>query len=976
MDNFDDTQRLKVLRSLSLSETVADTRLDAITLIAKAYFGVPAALVSLVDENRNWFMSRQGLTDGEISLDVSFANQVIRQDDPLIIPDAQLDERFADSEHVSGPPHIRFYAGAPIIIDGIAVGTLCIVDTNPGDLDDAGKAKLVSLAEMASAFLISHRDGAPDEYLDNTSQTKGRDTTLEAAVVARRESEDARQFLELILNNIPDLIFVKDAEFRHVQGNPAFFNLFPEDKRDSVIGMTGAEEINPEAVEAFQAKDREAFETGQSIATEQIAVMGGPMRTFQTKKIRFENSAGEPFLLAVARDVTDTIEAEQRLLVANAFQSLMFEHIPDLIFVKDAEFRIVEANQNFLNAYPEEIRDDVIGTTTIEQYNEEERDVFLEQDRIALTTGVAETEESVEFPDGERRVLFTKKVRFEDAQGDKFVLGIARDISELVEVRRQNEQSLELLSNVFDTVTGAVVGLDADKRVLMINDAGRHILGGITAEAPFDWPDAIEFLDPQDMAPLESSHDPIARAQIGQRIGGEVHLMTRAGADDTRYVRVTSALVQSQSSPLHTVIVLDDVSEAERNRQQIERQSRLDALGQLTGGIAHDFNNLLNTMQYALELIRRDELSERGERSANAALKSITRGAELTSRLLAFAKKQPARATARTMSEVLLELKALVDPAIEASITVEFPALDDDLMVFCDQGQLQNAVLNLILNSRDAIMQANVGHTIRLGVRAVDALPAEVEGLSKQDAVHSTEGRLSQQHSDKARADGQAHRYIEISVSDNGPGMSKAVVSRALDPFFTTKGTNSGTGLGLSMVYGFVQQSDGEIRIYTEEGEGTAVKLFLPRGSAETGQEGPIALAPLLEGNGETIFIVEDEQFLLEQLDELLRELNYKTVLAPSGRDAIKMIEDGVRVDLLLTDVVMPGGVGGFELARRARAIIPDIPIIYMSGYTGFTDEEMGQVVAPLLPKPSSPSMTSAQIRDVLDSKTKGDADG
>jgi len=387
-----------------------------------------------------------------------------------------------------------------------------------------------------------------------------------------------------------------------------------------------------------------------------------------------------------------SIEAERRIADANAFQNLMFEQIPDLLFVKDSEFRIVQANQNFLGVYPEEMRDSVIGTTTLEHYNEEEKAAFLEQDRIAFDVGVAETEESIEFPDGERRVLFTKKIRFEDAQGEPFVLGIGRDITELVDVRRENENSLELFNNVFDTVTGAVVGLDADRRVLMINDAGRHILGGDMGAASFDWPQEILFLDPEDMQPLESSHDPISRAQLGQKVGGEVHLMTRSGASDTRYVRVSSALVQSQSSPLHTVIVLDDVSEAERNRQQIERQSRLDALGQLTGGIAHDFNNLLNTMQYALELIRRDNLSERGQRSASAALKSITRGAELTGRLLAFAKKQPARSTARSISDVLQELKALIGPAIEASIVVEFPQLDDEMMVYCDQGQLQNAI--------------------------------------------------------------------------------------------------------------------------------------------------------------------------------------------------------------------------------------------------------------------------------------------
>ena len=503
--------------------------------------------------------------------------------------------------------------------------------------------------------------------------------------------------------------------------------------------------------------------------------------------------------------------------------------------------------------------------------------------------------------------------------------------------------------------------------MVLINNAGRHMLDEHEAEVPFDWPAEIGFLDPEDMHPLETSHDPIARALIGQEVGGEVHLMMRRPCEEACYVRVTSRMVEGQSSPLHSVIVLDDVSEAERNRQQIERQSRLDALGQLTGGIAHDFNNLLNTMQFAIDLIRRDSLSERGQRSATAALNSIKRGAELTSRLLAFAKKQPERASARSLSETFAELKELVDPSIEASVTVEFGAIEEELLAFCDQGQLQNAVLNLILNSRDAIMEASHGSSIKIEARAVDFLPTGISEAGEGGLLPETEGRISQGQADIARADGHAQRYIEIAVSDNGPGMSKAVAARALDPFFTTKMVNSGTGLGLSMVYGFVQQSDGEMRIYTEEGHGTTVRLFLPRGDESTGLEEPFAMEPVTNGKGETILIAEDEEFLRDQLGELLKELNYEVLQASSGRDAVAMLKAGARPDLILTDVVMPGGIGGFELARLAREIMPNVPIIYMSGYTGFTDEEMGAVIAPLLPKPSSPSAISGQLRAALD---------
>lgn len=774
-------------------------------------------------------------------------------------------------------------------------------------------------------------------------------------------AEGAREFLELILKNIPDVVFVKDQHSRHVKGNPAFFDVFPEEVRGQILGSTGAENIAPDDVEVFLAADREALEKGQSEALEHISMEGQKTRTFQSKKIRFEDADGTPYILGIARDVTVSRQSEQSLKSALQFQNLMLDHIPDAIFVKDEEFRIIEANENFLKFYPENVRGSVIGSTTLEQYDEDEREAFLKQDRLAFDNGFSETEESIQFPNGERRVLFTKKARFEDSDGSKFVLGIGRDISELVQARKDNELSIALLNTVFDTVSGAVIGLDLEKRVLMINNSGRAMLAGESAETPFAWPDQITFLDPADMQPLEMSHDPIARALAGQRIGGEVHLMTTKDSSESRYVRVTSSVVRSDVSPLRTVVVLDDVSEAERNRQHIERQSRLDALGQLTGGIAHDFNNLLNTMQYALELIRREELSDRGRRSTDAALKSINRGSELTGRLLAFAKKQPARAAAHKVSDVYAELKLLVEPAIEASLTVLFADAEQDEMVFCDAGQLQNAMLNLILNSRDAIMQHNKGNLIRIDSRTIDEMPADLVGTLDQVPLawlgeNGMGGRAN-----------PVQRFVEIAVSDNGPGMTKDVASRALDPFFTTKGVNSGTGLGLSMVYGFVQQAGGDLRIYTEQGEGTSVKLYLPRGSKETGKEEPVDLAPLVEGFGETILVAEDEEFLLDQLSEVLKELNYKVIGTRSGQEALDLLEEGLCPDLILTDIVMPGGIGGFELARRAKVLLPEIPLIYMSGYTGFTDEEMGDVLAPLLPKPSGPSVTSWQIRNVLD---------
>lgn len=645
---------------------------------------------------------------------------------------------------------------------------------------------------------------------------------------------------------------------------------------------------------------------------------------------------------------------QQNKLNIDAFLTLILENIPDMIFVKDAKFRIVQANQNFLKAYPEDVRDTVIGRTTLEQYDEDERAAFLVEDKRALSEGFSEVEESIQFPDGERRVLLTRRIRMTNAANEKFVLGIGQDITELVQERQKSEAALSLLDTIYNTAAGAIIGLGENKQILAINDAGREILGDVSASTPFDWPDDICFLDVGDLQPIEHSHDPIERSALGLVLKNEVHLMARKTAISPRYVRVSSAPVQSSNSPLRCVVMLDDVSEAEKNRQSLERKSRLDALGQLTGGIAHDFNNLLNTLVYALELLKRDNLSERGRRSADAALSTIHRGSELTNRLLAFAKKQPARATSRKVTDIFGDLRVLTQRVIEAAISIDFADVDEDVSVLCDQGQIDNALLNLIINSRDAILNSGRGNFVRIEARTIDDITQTLGELS-DETLKSIDG-----------APDIAARYVEISVTDNGPGMSDAVKARAVDPFFTTKNANSGTGLGLSMVYGFVSQSRGEFRIYSELDQGTTVRMYLPVGDTAPSALTDIQGADLQNGQGETILIVEDEPHLLQQMAAFLRDINYTVIEANSGREALSYLKDGQAIDLLLTDVVMPGGLGGFDVARLARENRPGLPVLYMSGYTGFAQDEMGEIVAPLLAKPSPPSIVAGAIFEAL----------
>jgi PAS domain S-box-containing protein len=545
------------------------------------------------------------------------------------------------------------------------------------------------------------------------------------------------------------------------------------------------------------------------------------------------------------------------------------------------------------------------------------------------------------------------------------MLGAHNDITDLVQHRTAYETN-SLVEVIMNTAESAIIGLDSDGAIASLNSAGRHFLGGLNAAVPFRWPEEISFLESVSLRPLKHSKNPIIRSLEGNSIKGEVFLMTRKTHEEPRYVRVSTAQVEDETAPLHCVIIMDDVSEQEKNRQQVERTSRLDALGQLTGGIAHDFNNLLATVQYALQLAKDDKEDDSRARYLDTALTSVERGSDLTRRLLAFAKQQPGLAASQSVQEIIEEFRKLSKPLIESNISLNFKVTEPDLWVFCDTAQLSNALLNLLLNARDAIIRAGIGNQISVLARSVNEIDADVTLRREHPGTYIAKGLRAEHFADQERDDNAAYRYIEFAVTDNGPGMSEEVKRRAIDPFFTTKNSNSGTGLGLSMVYGFVQQSNGELRIYSEPDQGTTVRLLLPRGTPFGTRENPVERLPEIRGQGERILVVEDEFSLLLMMESLIQSLGYKIETARSGLDALQLIEAGEEFDLMITDIIMPGGLDGFELAHKVRSIRPNLPIIYMSGYTGYSESDMSNVVAPMLQKPCPPAELAQAIYSAI----------
>ena len=389
---------------------------------------------------------------------------------------------------------------------------------------------------------------------------------------------------------------------------------------------------------------------------------------------------------------------------------------------------------------------------------------------------------------------------------------------------------------------------------------------------------------------------------------------------------------------------LTHVKETEEERTRLEKQLRqvqkMEAVGQLTGGIAHDFNNLLAVVQGNAQLML--DRTREDSTYLSEILASCSRGAELTNRLLSFARQQPLAPQSIDIGKQVNGMMNLIERALGETIDIEILVADNLTTVLVDPGQVENAILNLSLNARDA-MPGGGKLTIactnaRFDTEFIAANAGAIEG-----------------------------EYVQLAVSDTGTGMSEVVLSRALDPFFTSKGVGHGSGLGLSMVYGFAQQSRGYLSLESEEHKGTTVKLFLPRGDAvptDRGEAGSIRSRP--SGNGETILVIEDDRSLRGLIKEMLESLDYRFIGVETAIQGRVIIKGRDTVDLLLTDVVLPGGLSGPQLVEEVRAQYPDLPVIFMSGYQG--DVNAAPKLRPLLRKPFDIETLSVALHEHLSS--------
>jgi PAS domain S-box-containing protein len=509
---------------------------------------------------------------------------------------------------------------------------------------------------------------------------------------------------------------------------------------------------------------------------------------------------------------------------------------------------------------------------------------------------------------------------------------IGRDITEERRLARDRDRIWNL-SPVLKVVASRAGVISA------VNPSWTHVLGWQPGETIGR--SIVEFVEPEDR---EAAAKRLARVSAGAAImTSESVLVMRDGG--RRRISWTSvpdadtiyAFGRDITAETEAAAALASSEAALRQAQKME------AIGQLTGGVAHDFNNLLQVVSGNLQLLSRDIAgNDNAARRIHNAMEGVARGSRLASQLLAFGRRQPLAPKVINLGKLIRGMDEMLRRALGETIEIESVVAGGLWNTLVDPGNVENALLNLAINARDA-MEGSGKLTIEAGNAVLD--------------------------SDYARAhpDVVPGRYVMLAVTDTGSGIPADIVDKVFDPFFSTKPEGKGTGLGLSMVYGFVKQSGGHVKIYSEPGEGTTIRLYLPR-SAEAEDElvshdsGPIA------GGTETILVAEDDRGVRDTVIETLTDLGYRVLQAPDAKSALAIVESGIPIDLLFTDVVMPGPMKSTELARKAVERLPGLSVLFTSGYTENSIVHEGRLDegVELLSKPYSLEQLARKVRHQL----------
>lgn len=761
-------------------------------------------------------------------------------------------------------------------------------------------------------------------------------------ITKRKEADDAQRISLLrfkqLAESMPLIVWTADSNGRLDYVTQAFFDY---------AGFVLTSENNGNWIDCLHPDDREPcsqqwWECIKSGATFQMRYRvrrhDGQYRWHQARAVRMlDHGTGERKWYGSVIDIHDErLAMEQVQSLATRLQETL-ESITDALFILDADW-----NFTYLNSRAEQVlhrkREELLGRNVWTEFAPAVGTAFDIQYRRAMKDQVPVVFEQ----------FYPPLDTWFEVHAYPSPNGLAVYFQDIT-ARRQADAQIRLLETAISRLNDVVIITEAEPitdpgpRIVYVNDAFERRTGYSRDEVIGKTPRLLQ-------GPETS---PAALAKIRQALANwdpvrtEVVNYTKSGEPYWVEIEIVP-LSNDKGWFTHWVAVERDVTERRQLHERLQHLERMEAVGQLTGGVAHDFNNLLTVMLGNAELLA-EYLHDKPslQSSAKLIVQAGVQGASLTKRLLAFARRQPLEPCAVDVNQVVQRMEPLLGRTLGELIELEIVRAAGLWAALVDPSQLEDALLNLAINSRDAMPDGG-----RLTIETANTW-------------------INQDYAD-TEPDLKPGQYVMIAVSDTGTGIASENLGRLFEPFFTTKPKGKGTGLGLAMVYGFLKQSGGHVAVYSEVGKGTTVKMYLPRTREMPKPDDPEDVQLALSEGGETILVVEDDPLVRRFSTQQLGSMGYKVLVAEHAARALEILQSNEHIDLLFTDVVMPGGMGGRELAQKALEIKPDLRVLYTSGYTENAIVHHGRLDpgVMLLNKPYRRVDLARKIRAALGSPT------
>ncbi|MDB5599944.1 MAG: domain S-box-containing protein [Xanthobacteraceae bacterium] len=916
-------ERLKALHDLKINGSQAVPTFDDICRLALDYFGVPIALVTLVDSDVQHFKGRCGTDLTGTPRDVAFCSHAILSDDVLVVEDASTDPRFATNPLVTGEPHIRFYAGAPLVLrSGVRLGTVCVIDRQPRKIG-AGECEALKRFANLAVEALRHREA------NLRAQSQQAELDRQQSVLAQAE------------DIAPGGIWEWELESGWLQWSDGIFRL---------LGLEpGSLKLSYEFfLSMVHPDDRAAVDAACRATRDQLAPFAmkfgmarsdGQVRTLVCRGEVLKQEDDRPLrAVGLVRDVTMSDLADEALranearwrhaLQAGQMIAFDVDIATGLTTLSDHAHELVGLQSGYLQDFINLVHCDDRGA------------VEAALQRVIQNGSPYQVEFRFIRPDGQL-IWLSQAGGLTPRTDDRppRLAGVCFNVTE----RKKLESSLqksEARFRDFAEVSSDWLWETDDQLRLTHLGAPRQVFGMLETDAvgKTRWEVAGADLD----APNWKEHIQDHKALRSYR---DFEFQIPDEASKTRHIVSSGRPFFDQAGRfLGYRGTSSDQTARKELEAQLQQAVKMEAIGHLTGGVAHDFNNLLTIIFGNAEILVENLWADDELRPlAELILTTAKRGADLTYRLLAFARRETLEPTALSVNATVEGMLGMLRHALGEQIILQTDLGSDVAPAFVDSSLLETAILNLAVNARDAMP---TGGTLTIKTKNVAVVESAI--------------------------DLNAGSYVALSVTDTGHGMAPDLLRRALEPFFTTKAVGKGSGLGLPMAYGFAKQSGGHLAITSEPGQGTTVRLMLPLADGKLAPEKCSQESVTSPSGTERILIVEDEQDVLRFVGDQLEKLGYLTRQAADGAAALALLNSGTRFDLLFTDMVLPGRMNGLEIAEAARKLQPGLKVLFTSGYSTdvLAQEGLGEQKFRLLRKPYQRHELAAALRQALDSET------